>query len=143
MMTSKNESVTGAEWNVMRIVWSLGSCTTREIIDNLQCESDWKDSTIKTLLSRLTKKGFLQSKKVERHFVYVPLVLEQAAMNQSAEALFTRLCAMKKGQSIIDLVKKTKMTQSDLTELSRLLNQKAKTAPTKIDCNCLPNGECN
>ncbi|POG98318.1 penicillinase repressor [Fructilactobacillus lindneri] len=142
-MTNKNESVTGAEWNVMRIVWSLGSCTTREIIDNLQCESAWKDSTIKTLLTRLTKKGFLQNKKVDRHFVYLPLVPEQEAMNQSAEELFTRLCAMKKGQSIIDLVKNTKMTQSDLAELSRLLTQKAKTAPTKIDCNCLPNGECN
>ena len=60
-MKNNIELITGAEWNVMRIVWSLGSASTRTIIENLQATSDWKDSTIKTLLARLVKKGFLTS----------------------------------------------------------------------------------
>ena len=68
-MKNNIELITGAEWNVMRIVWSLGSASTRTIIENLQAASDWKDSTIKTLLARLVKKGFLTSEKDGRQFV--------------------------------------------------------------------------
>ena len=98
-MKNNIELITGAEWNVMRIVWSLGSASTRTIIENLQAASDWKDSTIKTLLARLVKKGFLTSEKDGRQFVYRALVPEQTAMNQSADELFSHLCKMKSGKT--------------------------------------------
>ncbi|WP_429971448.1 CopY/TcrY family copper transport repressor [Fructilactobacillus sp. Tb1] len=142
-MENNIEMITGAEWNVMRIIWSLDSASTNTIIEKLQNESDWKASTIKTLLGRLVKKGFLASDKEGRQFVYHALIPEQTAMNQSAEDLFSHLCSMKRGQTLIDLVDKTEMTKRDLAELQKLITEKIKTAPEKVDCNCLPDGNCH
>lgn len=141
-MKNNIELITGAEWNVMRIVWSLGSASTRTIIENLQATSDWKDSTIKTLLARLVKKGFLTSEKDGRQFVYRALVPEQTAMNQSTDKLFSHLCKMKSGKTLIELVQKTEMTKNDLATLQKVITEKMKTAPDEVDCNCLPSGSC-
>ncbi|WP_395317688.1 CopY/TcrY family copper transport repressor [Fructilactobacillus frigidiflavus] len=141
-MENNIEAITGAEWNVMRIIWSLGSASTNKIIENLQAESDWKDSTIKTLLARLVKKGFLTSEKAGRQFVYQAVVPEQTAMNQSAEELFSHLCNMKSGKTLIELVKTTEMSKSDLATLQKVIETKMKTAPDEVDCNCLPSGSC-
>lgn len=141
-MIKQIEAITGAEWNVMRIVWSLKAATTKQVITMLQQSSDWKDSTIKTLLARLVKKGALATKKQGHFFIYSPVIDEQTAMNQSGEELFNRMCVKRSGQTLIDLVEKTKMTQADLQELARVIQLKLQTAPTHITCNCLPDGSC-
>ncbi|WP_413626943.1 CopY/TcrY family copper transport repressor [Fructilactobacillus vespulae] len=141
-MENQVEAITGAEWNVMRIVWSLGGGTTRQIIQMLQDSSDWKDSTIKTLLSRLVKKGALQTTKDGNRFIYTAVINEQEAMDQTASELFSHMCSKRTGKALISLLEKTTMTKSDLNELQRVIESKLKTAPDKIDCNCLPDGSC-
>ena len=51
--------ITDAEWEIMRVIWANGQMTSREIIDTIHSISDWKEGTIKTLINRLTQKGFL------------------------------------------------------------------------------------
>ncbi|KRM90521.1 CopY/TcrY family copper transport repressor [Fructilactobacillus florum] len=140
-MTEK--TVSGAEWSVLRIVWTLGSCTTREVIDTLQNESDWKDSTIKTLLKRLCDKEFLTTTKQGRQFTYQAVVNEQTAMNQTAVTMFSHFCAMKQGQTLIELIEQEKLSRSDLQKIEKLAHVRAMTAPEQVDCNCLPDGTCD
>ena len=45
-----NLEITPAEWQVMRVVWSLRQTTSSQIIEILQKKVDWKPATIKTLL---------------------------------------------------------------------------------------------
>ena len=55
------ESMSRAEWQVMRIIWTLGQATSKQVIDFLEKKTDWKAATIKTLIGRLQKKNFLQA----------------------------------------------------------------------------------
>lgn len=55
--------ISSAEWQIMRIVWTLKHVTSTEIINLMQQKQTWSDSTIKTLITRLTKKKFLSRKK--------------------------------------------------------------------------------
>lgn len=141
-MTGQIEAITGAEWSIMRIVWSMGSGTTRQIITMLEKSSNWKDSTIKTLLARLVKKGVLSATKVDNAYSYTATIPEQEAMNRTAEELFSHMCKKRNGRTLIDLVDKTLISKSDLIELQDLVARKLQTAPDKIDCNCLPDGSC-
>jgi Predicted transcriptional regulator len=52
------ETMSKAEWQVMRIIWTLGQATSKEVIDILERKTDWKSATIKTLIIRLQKKTF-------------------------------------------------------------------------------------
>ena len=63
-------NISEAEWEVMRVVWSNGHTTSKFVIDTLGEEKSWTPSTIKTLLSRLVEKGFLETTKQGNKFLY-------------------------------------------------------------------------
>ncbi|MBA1434834.1 CopY/TcrY family copper transport repressor [Bombilactobacillus bombi] len=134
------EEISNAEWEVMRVVWTLKQATAQEIIANLQ-QYHWRPATIKTLIGRLIKKNCLAAHRQQRPFVYYPLVKEEATMNHAADALFSHLCAMKRGQTLFNLLEQTPLTQSDIQKIQTLLEYKAQHAPTQIACNCLLGGE--
>lgn len=131
------ETMSKAEWQVMRIIWTLGQATSKEVIDILERKTDWKSATIKTLIIRLQKKNFLKAEETKRPYVYKPLIDEDLAIHQSVNNLFDNLCCMRKGQAIKDLVQNSEISQSDISGIVEALNAKAKTAPEEVECNCL------
>lgn len=51
--------ISDAEMEIMKIIWKKNDqITTAEILDELPKENSWKVTTIMTLISRLTEKGF-------------------------------------------------------------------------------------
>ena len=50
-------NISDAEWEVMRIIWTLETASSSEVIKELQAKKDWSESTIKTLMGRLVQKG--------------------------------------------------------------------------------------
>ena len=61
--------ITPAEWQVMRIIWTLSKATSTQVIEILQQKVDWKPATIKTLLRRLVEKGALKTTRQGRGFI--------------------------------------------------------------------------
>lgn len=56
-------NISDAEWEVMRIIWTLDEVKSSEIIDQLSEKMSWTESTIKTLIRRLVDKGLVKIKK--------------------------------------------------------------------------------
>lgn len=135
--------ITPAEWELMRVVWTLNHASSRTIIEVLQRKRDWSESTIKTLLNRLTAKGFLATEREEntRRFIYRPTIAETAAMDEAAGDLFNHMCAMKKGQAIIDVLERQDMTRADIEKAIAALQTKLVGAPESVQCDCLPDGD--
>src|SRR3981081_3197798 len=50
-------SISESEWKVMKVLWAKSPQPAFDIINALAQTEDWHPSTIKTLLSRLHKKG--------------------------------------------------------------------------------------
>lgn len=139
-MTPKINDITPAEWDLMRIVWTKGDVHSRDLITLLQQKRDWSESTIKTLLGRLVKKGLLNVSKEGRRFTYTATVDERTAIDETVQELFAHLCAMKKGQTLVNLVQATTMTQADLESLQQVVQAKLANAPSSVSCDCLPPG---
>lgn len=131
------ETMSKAEWQVMRIIWTLGEATSKQVIDILVKKTDWKAATIKTLIIRLQKKHFLKADEATRPYIYQPLIAEDQAIHQSVNNLFDDLCCMKKGQAINDLIENSEISQSDISQMIATLTKKQLTAPKMVDCNCL------
>jgi CopY/TcrY family copper transport repressor len=141
-MVDVAKEMTTAEWEVMRVIWTMGDMHSGEIIKLMQAKRDWTESTIKTLLRRLVEKQALTTQKDGRKFVYHAAVAEQTAMAESGTDLFTHFCNMKKGQVLLHLVQETELSAGDITKLQAALAQKAVNAPETVACNCLPAGGC-
>ncbi|UIF28985.1 CopY/TcrY family copper transport repressor [Levilactobacillus brevis] len=138
--TEITETITDAEWCVMRIVWTLGQADSHTIIDLVSQQHDWKAATIKTLIGRLVKKGALETTKNGRQFIYTPLIPEQTAMDTALSGQLEQMCAMCRGKAFVHAIDQTELSQADIQELITHLQTKLATAPATIACDCLPDG---
>lgn len=56
------------EHSVMQVVWQMGSCSVRDVVQHL--DRDLAYTTIMTTMDRLYKKGLLDRTKFDRAFFY-------------------------------------------------------------------------
>lgn len=127
----------------MRVVWTLKTASSREIIQAAQQQQAWSASTIKTLLRRLVQKGALQTQKTPHHFVYFPQITEGQAQVDLAENYWQQICDMKKGTILQQLVQQSPLSQTDIHQLQKILTTKLASAPQSVPCNCLADsGPC-
>ncbi|OTN77247.1 CopY/TcrY family copper transport repressor [Enterococcus sp. 8G7_MSG3316] len=131
--------ISDSEWEVMRVIWTMGQSTAKEITDLLSTNKNWKSATVKTLLGRLVKKGVLEPEAQGKKFIYTPLVSEEATVRSATENLFSHICAKKIGQTISEMLTEADLTVEDIQMLQEALAAKQPVAD--IACNCIP-GQC-
>lgn len=136
-MPENELQISPAEWQVMRVVWTRGSVTSTELTHLLADSTGWQSATVKTLLRRLVKKGFVATTRHGRAFQYTPLVKERETMEKMADQLFDSLCAHQQGATLAEVVKHVTLSKSDIANLQTILADKETTAPQEVACNCI------
>ncbi|CBL51454.1 CopY/TcrY family copper transport repressor [Lactobacillus crispatus] len=140
-LQEKESTISDSEWEIMRIIWTIEPVSSTKIIQELQAKKDWSESTIKTLLRRLVNKNLLNTTKEGRHFVYSAKVNQAQVMTEAAQELLDRMCNMHKGEVILQLLADSPISKNDLAKMKQIIDQKEKTAPEMVPCNCLPGKE--
>ena len=139
---SEFQPMSPSERQVMRVLWANPSSTSGFIIEQLQKSFPWSESTVKTLIIRLTKKGYIQIDNRKKPFHYSATILEKEQLDQETDALLEQVCQKQNGNLLHTLINKATLSQEDIKVLVNALKEKAATAPTSVACNCLP-GQCN
>jgi len=83
--------VTEAESVVLGRLWALGPLTPARLLTEVKAVQPWADTTIKTLLARLAKKGLVQAERVEGAARYRPLIPREAFVEAEVRDLADRL----------------------------------------------------
>ena len=78
--TPKRRRLSRTEWTIMQLCWSLGRATARQVQDASDGSRDYR--TVKTLLDRIARKGFLRIEKLGRLSLFVPSVTRQRALSE-------------------------------------------------------------
>lgn len=133
--------ITDAEWEIMRVVWTKQHTTSGEIIPIMSEKNGWKPSTVKTLLTRLVDKNYLKTEKEGKQFIYTAAVSEKEAMKIEGDHFLAKLCHRKVGGFIGDVIQDYALSQSDIELLEGMLQEKKKTAPKSVPCQCIK-GQC-
>ncbi|MDT2756129.1 CopY/TcrY family copper transport repressor [Enterococcus asini] len=131
--------ISDSEWEVMRVLWTLGYADAQEITGILGASMNWKLATVKTLLGRLVKKNAITTETVGKKFRYFPAVSEEETIQSATENLFSHVCAKKMGATIADLIQDAELTAADIALIQQTLTDKVATP--YIACNCIP-GQC-
>lgn len=137
----KGLNITDAEWEVMRVAWTTKETTSKEVTDILNAKTEWKSTTVKTLLSRLVDKGMLGTKRNGNKFTYFPLVEERKSIEALSDELLTKVCSKKVGKVLESIINDSLLSFDDIDELEALLKEKRKSAVDVVPCNCTP-GQC-
>ena len=76
--------IADSEWRVMQVLWDRGPQTANDVVSALSGEVNWKPRTVKTLISRLVKKGAVKVTEEGYRYRYSAAVAERKSWSQSA-----------------------------------------------------------
>lgn len=113
----RTKRISEAELEVMKILWKIGRpMSGLEIVNALKKDIAWEDSTIYTLIRRLTKKGALNQKK-EGIFYYSPNITKQAYIEEQTKNLVDKLFCGNAKSLVSMLLKNQSLDEADIEEL--------------------------
>ena len=121
---SKTPRISEAEWDVMIVVWEKHPVTSQEVTEQLSPEKGWSAQTVKTLLSRLVKKGVLSYKQKGKSYLYRPLLSKKLYLRTETKSFLDRVFGGSAAPMLAHLVENNKLSSEDIEELRRMLADK-------------------
>ena len=109
--------IADAELEVMRVLWREGRpLSFAEIKAALEKKTDWKKSTIQTLLGRLRDKGVI-SAQVQYVTLYSPNISEEAFVQTEGQNFLDKLFDGNAMKLVTALCRSGQLDESDVDEL--------------------------
>ncbi len=116
--------ISESEWLVMRVLWSNGPLTANEVVKELTGKTKWKPKTIKTLITRLMKKGAVKFEKEGRKYRYYPAVSEAECVRMERRSFVRRVYGGTTRPMLAAFLEDAKLSAEDISELRKILEQK-------------------
>ena len=119
-----------AEFEIMRAIWQMQEPVTSGMVtEKLRMTlpaKDWKPQTILTMLTRLEQKGFLRSEKHGRERAYYVLIRQSDYLQIEADSFRKRFSGGRFTGLVKALCDTDDLTESDIADLQRWLNERSK-----------------
>ena len=111
------------EWRIMNHCWRLGKATARQVWERSLEQHDRDYQTVKTLLDRITAKGYLQVEKLGNLCLYTPTVERRAAAGEAVQEFVDVVLDKALAPIFVYLAEKEDLSQEELETLERLLER--------------------
>ncbi len=116
--------ISESEWFVMKEIWGKNPITANDIVEALSETSTWSPKTIKTLLTRLVKKGAVGFETGGREYHYFPLIEEAVLLKEESRSFLKRVFGGTIKPMLATLVESEELSAEDIEELKRILEKK-------------------
>jgi BlaI family penicillinase repressor len=120
---------TDAELAILRVLWSKGPSTVRQVHDVITTGRELAYTTVLKLLQIMTDKGLTTRESLGLQHVYTPRRTEQATQRQLVQDLLDRAFDGSTSQLVMQALATTAAAPEELREIRRLLA--AAGAPSK------------
>ena len=125
-MSKKNQSnlpeLSRLEQEVMNIVWQLKECSSDEVIEVYSQERQLAKTTIRTVLTNLRKKGYLEKvPTIERGFRLRPVVSRETVTRRTLKNMVGTLFGGSPRYAVSCLLKESDLNKAELEEIRRML----------------------
>jgi len=117
---------TELEYSIMSILWRRGPATAEQVREDLAPKRKLKESTIRTLLGRLEKKGHLKHSVDGRTYVYSTVEGPQGFAIRAVRQLIERFCAGSAEQLLVGLADHEVLDAGQLRRLADEIEKKRK-----------------
>ena len=112
------------ELEIMTVVWNLGECTSGEVIAEYQKSRPLANTTIRTVLSNIRKKGYLDVvPSVEPRIRFRAKVTRESVARRSIKQLLSNLFQGSPREAIRILLQEENIDAKDLAEIRRLIDE--------------------
>ena len=125
-MSNKGSRITEAEWKVMKLLWEKAPQPAYDLAQELGLSEGWQSKTVKTLLTRLVKKGALKFEKYKNLYLYQPSITEKESILQEGESFLNRVFDGSGAKLMLHFAEHELLTKKEADALKRILKNKEK-----------------
>ncbi|MFZ3000410.1 MAG: BlaI/MecI/CopY family transcriptional regulator [Undibacterium umbellatum] len=119
----KNIAISEAESLVMETLWQRHPLAAEEVSAILVQQQDWQETTVKTLLNRLLKKGAIKAEKDGRRFLYSPILKREQWLMSESKGFLDRMFNGRIAPLVAHFSEQKKLSKQDIAELKRLIKE--------------------
>ena len=112
---------------VMAVVWERGSVTTEDVRAALAERHPMKESTARTILSRLEEKRYVQHRVQGRSNIYSGLEESQNVAAGAVRQIIDRFCGGSVERLLVGMVNNDVVDQKELQRLAQRIARRKKT----------------
>lgn len=118
----KTNEISGAELEVMQILWKSNKpMRVQEVCDELE-EGRWEYRTVATLLIRMREKGAVRCTKKNKVNYYIPLLDKESYTKEQTKSFVQKLYNGSVKDLAVSLFKSDDMTKADIEEIRRIFD---------------------
>ncbi len=118
--------IADSEWRVMQVLWEHGPQTANDVVKKLSGEVKWKSRTIKTLISRLVKKGAIKVAEEGYRYRYSAAVKESACVRSETKSFVRRVYQGASKPALAAFLEDADLSDQEIDALQKVLDQKRK-----------------
>jgi predicted transcriptional regulator len=107
----------------MRVLWRSGPCAASDVVRALHGKRGPQDSTVRTILRILERKGYVRHQRDGRTFVYEPVVEEAQAQRGALRDVLARFFDNSPERLVLNLLKHEYVSTEELARLRRLVDE--------------------
>jgi len=122
-MIKKNIRISAAESQVMEALWRKSPLSPEEIIAATAKANDWGPGTVRTLITRLLRKGALAGARQEGRYLYKHLISREDYVRSESKRLLDRLFGGQVAPLVAHFVSHQKLTAADIKKLRKLVEE--------------------
>ena len=123
MNRGKLRDLTKVEWDLMNRIWRRRSVTVGDVHGHFLRERGWSYNTVKTMMQRLVRKGYLLCDDSERAHTYRPAVSRRRVVRRTLAEALDRILDDGFGPLVAYAAKRRNLSDEEIEKLRELLEK--------------------
>ena len=115
--------ISEAEWEVMEVFWSSSPRTALDVIDTLRPGTQWKSTTVRTLISRLLAKGLLSYEADGRRYLYAAARTREECVAAVSDSFLQRIFGGSVTPLLLHFASRSRLSRRDGEKLRQILKE--------------------
>lgn len=117
---------TELELEILKILWRDGESSVRHVRKELAIFRKLAHTSVMTMMTIMTEKGYLKRSKKGNHYTYKPHVTEEETSSGMLGDIVDRVFHGSTMAAVISLLETGDVDESEMSELRKLVKQKKK-----------------
>jgi predicted transcriptional regulator len=128
-MPRKDQDLSQAEFEVLKVLWDIGPSSVRDVMNELHArDRKVAYTTVLTFLTRLKQKGCVTTKKSGQAFIYKPRVSRDRIVRSRLSEMIDQLFDGAAAPLVLQLMQTERFTPDEIAHLRRLIEDLDETS---------------
>ena len=111
------------EREVLEILWANGECSAGDVRAALRGARDLSDSAVRTVLRRLTEKGYASHRRDGRRFLFRATMAPERALAVTIQHILGQLTDAGVGDLVVGMVESDMLSRRELQRLRERIDE--------------------